>query len=329
MRWVKWTAAIAWWLFTVFVVVSYVRAWDPMSFPGIHGKVTWIQSLLIVIILGGAMTTTPFVLNALFKWLATKWKPTATIADEGGDFPSTETLLVGGWLVLFTVTDLAAVVWVLVPPSLFSTQVAAGGLGELVAPLLPTGGQRGELQNLLITMLAAGLGSSITAILGYLQHACIVCDFKRSYVPWYFARPLLGLLTGLIFYFVLKGGMLAVGASDGAQPLGGISELGLAALGALVGLFSKNALEKLREVFNTAFPTQRDYNDRLKEILPSEVWLQVKPYLGSDHQDIINRLKKSLPQGLFDQVKEHLESNTAGAARGAGTGDPNPGSVPR
>jgi hypothetical protein len=103
-------------------------------------------------------------------------------------------------------------------------------------------------------MFAAGVGSIITTILAYLQHASQEKDFDRAYAPWYVARPLMGLLLGLVFYFVFRGGLLATVQTgvEGKE----LNKWALAGLGALVGLFSKNAIEKLREVFDTLFRTK-------------------------------------------------------------------------
>ena len=57
---------------------------------------------------------------------------------------------------------------------------------------------------------------------------------------------------------MLKGGLLATVGSQNAED---IDVYGLAAFAALVGLFSKRALEKLREVFETLFSARRDYVD--------------------------------------------------------------------
>jgi len=72
----------------------------------------------------------------------------------------------------------------------------------------------------------------------------------QSYVWWYVLRPLIGSALALIFYFVIRGGLLSVSA--GAQA---ISHFGIAATAGIVGLFSTYAIDKLREVFTTLFAT--------------------------------------------------------------------------
>ncbi|HSR53174.1 MAG TPA: hypothetical protein VLV83_20310 [Acidobacteriota bacterium] len=114
-----------------------------------------------------------------------------------------------------------------------------------------------ELQDAFIAMLAAGVGACISTILAYLQHASEKTDFKLSYAPWYVGRPLMGLMLGLVFYFLLKGGFLATVNATGGQ-VSDFNDWGLAGVSALVGLFTKNAVEKLREVFQTLFRSGGD-----------------------------------------------------------------------
>ena len=82
-------------------------------------------------------------------------------------------------------------------------------------------------------------------VLGYLTHASIEKNFDVSYLPWYIARPFMGLMLGLLFFFLFKGGLLATLPGNSQD----LNDFGLAGIGGLVGLFSKNAIEKLREIF--------------------------------------------------------------------------------
>lgn len=123
-------------------------------------------------------------------------------------------------------------------------------------------------------MLAAAVGGCIGTILGYLKHASIEKNFDVAYLPWYVARPFMGLLLGLLF-FLFKGGLLATlpgGAPD-------LNDFGLAGIGGLIGLFSKNAIEKLREIFNVLFATQEDRDQSLYDRLPKDLQAQIAPYL--------------------------------------------------
>ncbi|HEV2963198.1 MAG TPA: hypothetical protein VG649_15310 [Candidatus Angelobacter sp.] len=116
-----------------------------------------------------------------------------------------------------------------------------------------------EVRYFLIVVLAGGLGS-------YIHTATSFADFvgnRRCYASWswwYLLRPFIGIALSLMMYFAVRGGL--VGSSAGADSL---SPHGIAAIAGLAGLFSKQATDKLREVFETLFKTDEPPNrdDRL------------------------------------------------------------------
>jgi MYXO-CTERM domain-containing protein len=80
--------------------------------------------------------------------------------------------------------------------------------------------------------------------------------FVKSWTWWYLLRPFIGVALALLVYFAIRGGLIS--GSTGADSL---SPYGIAALAGLAGLFSRQATDKLREVFETMFkadhPPQR------------------------------------------------------------------------
>jgi len=60
----------------------------------------------------------------------------------------------------------------------------------------------------------------------------------------------------LIFYFVVRGGLLSTGAAASDM-----SAFGVAAVAGLVGMFSKQATDKLRELFDNLFRTEQGKGD--------------------------------------------------------------------
>jgi hypothetical protein len=68
---------------------------------------------------------------------------------------------------------------------------------------------------------------------------------------WYVLRIPIGVALAFIVYFAIRGGLL----SASALSVSDINPFGLAALAALVGLFSKQATDKLEETFKTMFRT--------------------------------------------------------------------------
>ena len=70
----------------------------------------------------------------------------------------------------------------------------------------------------------------------------------QSWIAYYALLPLVGAILATIVYLVLRAGLLP-GATSTSQP----DPYGITAIGALVGLFSAQAAEKLKAVFETLF----------------------------------------------------------------------------
>ena len=81
-------------------------------------------------------------------------------------------------------------------------------------------------------------------------------NFNRNWTWFYLLRPVIGMTLALVFYFVIRGGFLTT--SGGAKD---INPYGIAALAGLVGMFSKQATDKLSEVFTTLFKSSTGQGD--------------------------------------------------------------------
>jgi hypothetical protein len=106
-----------------------------------------------------------------------------------------------------------------------------------------------ETRFLLLVMVAGALGSYIhlaTSFADYLGNR----QFVKSWGWWYILRPFIGMALAIMFYFAARGGLIA--GTTGAENL---SPYGIAAIAGLAGLFSKQATDKLREVFENLFKT--------------------------------------------------------------------------
>jgi hypothetical protein len=120
-----------------------------------------------------------------------------------------------------------------------------------------------ETQLLLIVLLAGALGCMIHAL-----RSITVFLGNRSAVTswfwWYITRPLLGMALALIFYAVLRGGFLAGSPADAKV----VSPFGVLAMGALVGMFTEKASDKLAEIFGTLFQSKTEdaSKDKLKKV---------------------------------------------------------------
>jgi hypothetical protein len=100
---------------------------------------------------------------------------------------------------------------------------------------------------ILLVIIAGILGSFVhaaTSLADYIGND----NFNKNWTWFYLLRPAIGMSLALVFYFVIRGGFLTT--SGGAKD---INPFGIAALAGLVGMFSKQATDKLSEVFSTLF----------------------------------------------------------------------------
>ena len=104
---------------------------------------------------------------------------------------------------------------------------------------------------ILIAALSALLGSfvhSATSFATYLGNYKLL----RAWVGWYVLRPVIGMALGLVFYFLLRAGLVTT------ESAAAVNEFGVAAVSALAGMFSKQAADKLEEVFDGVLASHKD-----------------------------------------------------------------------
>ena len=108
---------------------------------------------------------------------------------------------------------------------------------------------------ILIVLCAGALGSYVhaaTSFASYVGNRRLML----SWAWWYVLRPFIGMALALIFYFVVRGGLMSTGAAASDM-----SVFGVAAVAGLVGMFSKQATDKLRELFDNLFRTEQGQGD--------------------------------------------------------------------
>jgi hypothetical protein len=82
----------------------------------------------------------------------------------------------------------------------------------------------------------------------------------RSWLLFYYLRPWVGAGLGIVFYFVLRTGVLNPAGAANTQTF---NVYGLLAMSALAGMFSRQAMDKLAEVFEVLFQkTKEDLQSR-------------------------------------------------------------------
>jgi hypothetical protein len=111
-------------------------------------------------------------------------------------------------------------------------------------------------QVLMLAVFAAGaLGGCIhvaTSFSSYVGNA----KYATSWQWWYALRPFIGGCLALAFYFLIRGGLLSLttGTNQTQEP----SFYGMVAVAVMVGMFSKQATDKLDDVFDTLFKSNKD-----------------------------------------------------------------------
>lgn len=113
-----------------------------------------------------------------------------------------------------------------------------------------------ETRLLLLVMAMGALGSYIHAATSFVSYVGNR-SFIKSWTWWYVLRPFIGVALAVIFYFVVRGGFLSAGA-DASDT----SPYGFAALAGLVGMFSKQATDKLEELFSDLLVTRKGGGDQ-------------------------------------------------------------------
>ncbi len=152
-------------------------------------------------------------------------------------------------------------------------------LAGFVVVLWPLTGQDEadrEVGLILIVLLTGALGASVHATTSF---ATFVGNrtLKGSWMWWYTLRPVIGAALAVIFYFVIQGGLLSL-VGDTEK----VNAYALAAIAGLVGMFSKQATDKLRDLFDNLFKTDKGdehRGDKLTEKLArpvAEIMLKIQ-----------------------------------------------------
>jgi hypothetical protein len=101
-----------------------------------------------------------------------------------------------------------------------------------------------DLRFILLVFLTGGLGACIHIGSSFTYYVIQNKLYKNNWW-WYILRPFIGSTIAVIFYFVFRG--LLFTTTSGPED---INIYGILAIAGLVGMFSKQAVEKLRKVFD-------------------------------------------------------------------------------
>jgi hypothetical protein len=104
-----------------------------------------------------------------------------------------------------------------------------------------------------LVLIAGALGSFVQASSAFVSFVGNG-ELKAGWVWWYGFRIFSGAVLALIVYLGIRGGLF--GGQDATDE---VNPYGTAGFAGLVGLFTKQALQKLQEVFETLFQTDKEF----------------------------------------------------------------------
>jgi hypothetical protein len=102
---------------------------------------------------------------------------------------------------------------------------------------------------LLLVVLSSAAGSFVHIATSFANYAGRN-RLETSWLAWYALRGIIGAALAIVFYFVLRAGFFSGDATNAS-----VNAYGIAAVAGFVGLFSRQATDKLRELFDTLFKT--------------------------------------------------------------------------
>jgi hypothetical protein len=108
-------------------------------------------------------------------------------------------------------------------------------------------GLSAEVRLIWLVVVTSALGSYIHTVTSFTLYAGNRSLFA-SWLAWYVLRPAISAALALIFYFALRAGLFSGATADQT-----INPFGIAAISGMVGMFSKQATEKLGKIFDTIF----------------------------------------------------------------------------
>jgi hypothetical protein len=112
-----------------------------------------------------------------------------------------------------------------------------------------------EVRLAAIAALAGGLGALVQSVGSFITYAG-ERKLYTSWVWWYVLRPLSGSGLALVFYFAFRGGLLVISTSQDVLKPESINLFGVGGIAGLVGMFSKEATDKLKEIAEALFKKQ-------------------------------------------------------------------------
>jgi len=92
--------------------------------------------------------------------------------------------------------------------------------------------------------LCGGIGGVTYCLRGVYLNACVFDRWTEKWLPWYFIRPIVSFISGVVSYIFLKSGLVVLEARQGEHP----TNLAFYALAFIAGLNVDKFIEKLEDI---------------------------------------------------------------------------------
>ncbi len=113
-------------------------------------------------------------------------------------------------------------------------------------------------QRMFLTVIAAGAIGSLIHTLTSLGDYIGNRKLSSNWLWWFALRIPIGVALALVSYLLLRGGLIVPSQqTSGGNQTGQLNPYAIAGFAALAGMFSRQATDKLREVFETLFTAQK------------------------------------------------------------------------
>ncbi|WP_172295719.1 hypothetical protein [Pseudoruegeria sp. HB172150] len=168
-----------------------------------------------------------------------------------------------------------------------------------------------EPRTMLIILLAGGIGSAVyvaTSFSSFVGNR----TFQSSWGWWYFLRLPIGMGLALIFYLLVRSGLdnpLTEVENTADMPTG---PFGLAAIAAMAGMFSKQAADKLNDLFETLFRSDENAKraDKLKEEAPEIRSIEPPETLAGTNDPTIRIMGTGFTESSEVRVNEKIRPSS-------------------
>ena len=97
--------------------------------------------------------------------------------------------------------------------------------------------------------LCGGIGGITYCLRGIYLNACVYNRWSEIWLPWYFIRPIVSFICGVVSWLFLKAGLIILEAQQSASP----SNLAFYALAFIAGLNVDRFLEKVEDIAQTTW----------------------------------------------------------------------------